>query len=79
MEGHPLKNALPGLHEFDFIGDGFKDNFLCSICSDVLLGTKPSNDMNTASFLQLVEILDEITFPSNDTVPGGFDHRTSVL
>ena len=63
------------LHDLHRAGDDLKDSSVSPISSDILLGTEPSNDMDTAAFLQLVEILDVVSFPRDDTMPGGFNDR----
>ena len=69
MEGHHAM-PFPVLHDFNFTGNDFIAGSLHTISRDVLLGAYPSNDMYAASFLQLVKILDEITFPCDDAMPG---------
>ena len=70
---------FPVLHDFNFAGDDLIAGSLHTICRDILLGAYPSDDMDSASFLQLVEILDEIPFPCDDAVPCRFDDCASVL
>ena len=66
-------------HEFHLIGNNLIDDSFSSIAGDVLLGSNPSDDMDTGSLLQLVEIPDILPFPCEYTMPGGFDDSTSVL
>ena len=66
-------------HEFHLAGDNLIDDSFSSIAGDVLLSTNPTYDMDTGTFLQLVEIPDILPFPCEYTVPGGFDDCTSVL
>ena len=78
MEGHHAM-PFPVLHDFNFTGDDLIAGSFYSVRSDILLGTYPSDDMDAASFLQFVEMLDEVTFPCDDTVPCRFDDCASVL
>ena len=66
-------------HEFHLIGNNLIDDSFSSIAGDVFLCANPTDDMDTGSLLQLVEIPDILAFPCEYTVPGGFDDCTSVL
>ena len=70
---------FPVLHDFNFAGDDLVARSLHAISRDILLGAYPSDDVDTASFLQLVEMLDEIPFPCDDAVPCRFDNCAPVL
>ena len=66
-------------HEFHLAGDNLIDDSFSSIAGYELLRSNPTDDMDTGSLLQLVEIPDILAFPCEYTVPGGFDDCTSVL
>ena len=70
---------FPVLHDFNFAGDDLIARSLHAISRDILLGAYPSDDVDVASFLQLVEVLDEITFPCDDAMPSRFDNCASIL
>ena len=70
---------FPVLHDFNFASDNLVAGSLHTVRSDIFLGAYPSDDMDAASFLQFVEILDEIPFPCDDAVPCRFDDCASVL
>ena len=65
--------------QFHFACNDLKDSSFRSISSNVPLVSDPAYDMDIGSFLQLLEIQDPLSFPSNDSVPGGFDDGSTVL
>ena len=77
-EGHQVM-PFPVLHYFNFASNDLVAGSFHTISRDVLLGAYPSDYMDAASFLQLVEIFDEISLPSDDAVPCRFDNCASIL
>lgn len=67
------------LHQLDFIGDDFEDASLCAISCSVSLHPHATDDMDSSSFLELVQIPDGIALPCNDAEPGGVNDLTAIL
>jgi len=67
------------LHQLDITGDDFEDTSLCSIRCSVSLHPDTTDDMDSRAFLELVQILDGVAFPCNDTEPGSVNDVTAIL
>lgn len=67
------------LHQFDFTGDDFEDASLRPINCSVPLHPDATDDMDSNSFLELVQILDGVALPCNDTEPGSVNDLAAIL
>ena len=67
------------LHQLDFTGDDFEDASLRSISYSVSLHPDATDDMDSSSFLELIQILDGVALPREDAEPGGVNDMTSIL
>ena len=67
------------LHQLDFTGNDFEDATLRPISCSVPLHPDATDDMDSSSFLELVQILDGVALPCNDAEPGGVDDMTAIL
>lgn len=54
-------------------------NPLSSISSYILSVPESSDDMYSRAFLQLIEVLNVLSFPGCDIVPGGFNDCAAIL
>ena len=68
-----------GLEGFDLVGDDVVDRYILAGHFPALPHTKPSDDVDGTPDFQLFEVLDFITFPRSDVMPGGFDSLATVL
>lgn len=67
------------LHQFNFTGDDFEDASLRSISCRVSLHPDATDDMDSRSFLVLVQISDGVTLPCDDAELGSVNDLTAIL
>ena len=67
------------LHQFNFTGNDFEDASFRSISSSVSLHPDATDDTDSSSYLELVQVLDGVALPCDDAEPGSVNDVTAIL
>ena len=67
------------LHQLDFTGDDFEGASLRTISCSVSLHPDATDDMDSSSFLELVQAPDGVALPCDNAEPGGVNDLTAIL
>ena len=74
-----LNSSAWSLNHLDLVCHDVIGNPFRPVRGGVLTVTKPSDNVYEGAFFQLVKVLDILSFPSCDIMPGGFDDCTAIF